>query len=139
MDNATAVTLNNFRIPGLTTRRARTTVELAPGESFMIAGLIKDQTRSNIDQLPGVKELPILGALFRSTSFQRNETELVIAVTPYVVDPLKGADVKLPTDNFVPASQMEMIMYGALGTLRGDAARISQTPSAEGPIGFMVE
>ncbi len=139
LDDATAVVLSNFRIPGITTRRARTTVELAPGESFMIAGLIKDQTRSSIDQLPGVKELPILGALFRSTEFRRNETELVIAVTPYIVDPMKGSDVKLPTDNFIPASQMEMIFYGALGTKRGDANRISQTPSVEGPIGFMVD
>ncbi len=139
LDDATAVTLNNFRIPGINTRRARTTVELAPGESFMIAGLIKDQTRSNIDQLPGVKELPVLGALFRSTSFRRNETDLVISVTPYVVDPGKGGDVQLPTATFTPASQMDRIFYGALSTLRGDAGRISQTPSVEGPIGFMVD
>ena len=105
----------------------------------MIAGLIKDQLRSNIDQLPGVKELPILGALFRSTEFQRNETELVIAVTPYVVDPLKSSEVRLPTDNFAPASQMEAFFYGALGSLTGDARRISQTPQVEGPIGFMVD
>src|SRR5690606_5306984 len=79
-----AVRISGFAIPSIQTRRAKTTVELAPGESFMIAGLIKDETRANIDQVPGMKELPILGALFRSTSFRRNETELVIAVTPYV-------------------------------------------------------
>jgi pilus assembly protein CpaC len=139
LDNSIAVTLNEFSIPGLTTRRAKTTIELAPGESFMIAGLIKDQTRSSIDNVPGVKELPVLGALFRSTQFQRNETELVIAVTPYVVDPVKSTDVKLPTDHFVPASQMEMLFYGALGSMTGDARRLSQTPSVEGPIGFMVD
>ncbi len=139
LDDSTSIVLQNFRVPGLTTRRARTTVELAPGESFMIAGLIKDQTRSNLDQLPGVKELPVLGALFRSTSFQRNETELVISVTPYLVDPMKSADVKLPTDGLIHASQMEMIFYGALSTLRGNAYRISQTPNLEGPIGFMVD
>lgn len=139
LDYSNAVTLNNFRVPAISTRRAKTTVELAPGESFMIAGLIKDQVRSSIDQLPGVKELPILGALFRSTDFQRNETELVIAITPYIVDPVKGADVKLPTDNFAPASQMETFFYGALGTMSGDIPRISQTPSVEGPIGFMVD
>jgi pilus assembly protein CpaC len=95
--------------------------------------------RASVDQLPGVKELPVLGALFRSTQFQRNETELVIAVTPYIVDPLKSSDVKLPTDNFRPASQMEQFFYGALGSLSGNASTISQTPPVEGPIGFMVD
>lgn len=139
LDTANAVLLNGFSIPAISTRRAKTTVELAPGESFMIAGLIKDQMRSSIDQLPGVKELPVLGALFRSTEFQRNETELVIAVTPYTVDPMKSGDVRLPTDDFRPASQMEMIFYGALGSLSGNASKIAQSPSAEGPIGFMVD
>lgn len=135
----TSVTISGTVVPGINTRRAKTTVELAPGESFMIAGLMKDQMKANISQLPGVKELPILGALFRSTEFQRNETELVIAVTPYVVDPMKGSDVKLPTDNFRPSSQMELFFYGALGSLSGHAQSISQTPGVEGPIGFMVD
>lgn len=134
-----AVQISGFTIPSISTRRAKTTVELAPGESFMIAGLIKDEMQGTIEQLPGVKELPILGALFRSTEFQRNETELVIAVTPYIVDPLKGSDVKLPTDNFRPSSQMEMFFFGALGSLSGNAQAISQTPPVEGPIGFMVD
>lgn len=139
LDLANAVTLEGFSIPAISTRRAKTTVELAPGESFMIAGLMKDQVRSSIDQLPGVKELPILGALFRSTNFQRNESELVIAVTPYVVDPMKSTDIRLPTDNFMPASQMESFFYGALGTINNNSLQISQTPSVEGPIGFMVD
>lgn len=139
LDSANGVTISGFTVPALSTRRAKTTVELAPGESFMIAGLIKDQVRSSIEQLPGVKELPVLGALFRSTNFQRNESELVIAVTPYIVDPMKSSDVRLPTDNFAPASQMEMLFYGTLGALSGGTLQLSQTPSAEGPIGFMVE
>lgn len=139
LDFTNAITLSGTKIPAISTRRAKTTVELAPGESFMIAGLIKDEARSTIDQLPGVKNLPVLGALFRSSDFQRNETELVIAVTPYIVDPMKSGDVRLPTDNFAPASQMEMIFYGALGTLSGNASRISRMPSAEGPVGFMVD
>lgn len=134
-----AVTISGFSIPSISTRRAKTTVELAPGESFMIAGLIKDQTSATVEQLPGVKEVPVLGALFRSTEFQRNETELVIAVTPYIVDPLKGSDVKLPTDDFRPSSQMEMFFYGALGSLSGGVPALSQTPPVEGPIGFMVD
>lgn len=133
-----AVRVSGFDIPSISTRRAKTTVEMAPGESFMIAGLIKDQMRATIDQMPGVKELPVLGALFRSTEFQRDETELVIAVTPYIVDPVKSSDVKLPTDDFRPASQMEMFFYGALGSLGGNVRTLSQTP-LEGPVGFMVD
>lgn len=124
---------DGFFAPSIITRRASTTVELAPGESFMIAGLIRDNMATQIDELPGVGEIPVLSALFRSTSFQRNETELVIAVTPYLVDPLKHSDIKMPTDDFRPASFMEQIFFGALSGTRGDS------PSAEGPSGFMVD
>lgn len=124
---------DGFVAPSLITRRASTTVELAPGEGFMIAGLIRDNMISQIDQLPGVGEVPVLSALFRSASYQRNESELVIAVTPYLVDPLKSGDIKLPTDDFRPATFMETILYGALG------APTDATPTAEGPVGFMVD
>lgn len=135
--NDRAFTLpNGTQAPSLITRRASTTVELAPGESFMIAGLIRDSITSQINQLPGASEIPILGALARSTSFQRNESELVIAVTPYLVDPLKSGDVKMPTDNFRPASTMESMFYGALGKVFGSS---SQTPSMEGPVGFITD
>lgn len=134
-----AIELDGFSIPALTTRRAKTTVELAPGESFMIAGLLRDQTQTTIDQIPGLGELPVLGALFRSTDFRRNETELVIAVTPYLVDPLTGDEVRLPTDGYRHPSMMEQFFYGALGKLSEDSLRASQTPTLEGPIGFMVD
>lgn len=137
LDQANAVTVGGVSVPALTTRRAKTTVELAPGESFMIAGLIRDQARGSISQLPGVKDLPVLGALFRSTEFQRSETELVIAVTPYVVDPVKSSDIKFPTDNFAPASQMDMFFYGALGAVSN--ARGLESSPVEGPAGFMVD
>ncbi len=139
IDPTVSTTANGLTIPGFITRRAKTTVELAPGESFMIAGLLSDRIDSTINQIPGVNEIPILSALFRSTEFRRNETELVIAVTPYIVDPLKSSDVRLPTDDFRPASTMERFFYGALGSLGGNAERISQTPSLEGPIGFMTD
>lgn len=134
-----AVVINGISIPAIATRRAKTTVELSPGESFMIAGLILDNMKSTVEQLPGAGEIPILGALFRSTAYQREETELVLAITPYLVDPMLSGDVKLPTDEFKPASVMESFFYGALGSISDDAERISQTPSLEGPIGFMVD
>lgn len=132
-DNAIKTT-DGYTAPSLITRRASTTVELAPGESFMIAGLMRDDISSTIDQLPGAGNIPVLGALFRSTAYKRNETELVIAVTPYLVDPIKGSDVKLPTDDFRPASFLESIFFGALGTTRG-----AKDPSVEGPNGFMTD
>ncbi len=105
----------------------------------MIAGLLQDTLRSGITQVPGVSEIPVLSSLFRQTSYERQETELVIAVTPYLVDPTKSSDVRLPTDDFRPASFMESVFYGAMGSLQGGVSRISQTPSLEGPVGFMVD
>jgi pilus assembly protein CpaC len=139
LSEAGAIEASGFSIPSLTTRRASTTVELAPGESFMIAGLLRDQMNSSINSLPGIKEIPVLGALFRSASYQRNETELVIAVTPYLVDPLVSSDVRLPTDNFRPASTMEMMFYGALGSISHGELKLSQTPPVEGPIGYLTD
>lgn len=126
-------------IPSLTTRKAKTTVELAPGESFMVAGLIRDQINTAIQEVPGLAEIPVLSALMRSTSYQRQETELVISVTPYIVDPVVHSDIRLPTDDFRTPSSMELFFYGALGSLSGNASKISQKPVLEGPIGFMTD
>lgn len=139
LSNEDGVIVNGLSVPAISTRRAKTTVELAPGESFMIAGLIRDEMNSTLRQFPGIKEIPVLGSLFRSTEFQRNETELVIAVTPYLVDPQKSDEVRLPSDGFRPPSTMEMFFYGALSSISHGERRLSQTPSLEGPIGFMVD
>ena len=138
-NDRTFETAGGIVAPSLVTRRASTTVELSPGESFMIAGLISDITTANIDQLPGLSEIPILSALFRSTSFQRNETELVIAVTPYLVDPVKSDAVKLPTDEFRHATFLESIFYGALGTVDRASRHYADNPSLEGPVGFITD
>ncbi len=96
ISNDHAISFSGVTAPSFSTRRASTTVELAPGESFMLAGLIQDDMTSTINQLPGAGDLPVLGALFRSTEFQRNQTELVIAVTPYLVDPRQGQRPQIP-------------------------------------------
>jgi pilus assembly protein CpaC len=88
-----AVTLNGFTIPGLTIRRAETTVELGSGQSFMIAGLLSNNVQDTVNKAPGLGDVPILGNLFKSTSFQRGETELVIIVTPYLVKPVNANDI----------------------------------------------
>ena len=128
------VNISGYVAPSIVTRRASTTLELAPGESFMLAGLLQDDMSSTIDQLPGAGDIPILGALFRSTAYQRKETELVIAVTPYIVDPIRDADVKLPTDDLRPATFLESIFFGALASSKG-----TKDPSLEGPAGFMTD
>jgi pilus assembly protein CpaC len=95
-----AVSLNGYQIPALTIRRAETTVELGSGQSFMIAGLLSNSSQNLIDKTPGAGDVPVLGALFRSTNFRKGETELVIVVTPYLVNPVDSKDIKLPTDGF---------------------------------------
>lgn len=95
-----AVTLNGFQIPALTIRRAETTVELGSGQSFMIAGLMSNSSQNSIDKVPGAGDLPIIGNLFRSSSFRKGETELVIVVTPYLVNPVNANEIVLPTDGY---------------------------------------
>lgn len=95
-----AVTLNGFQVPALTVRRAETTIELGSGQSFMIAGLMSNNAQNTIDKAPGVGDVPILGNLFKSTEFRKGQTELVIIVTPYLVNPVDANDIKLPTDGF---------------------------------------
>lgn len=100
LSNAVQVLAEGFAIPGLTTRRAETSVELASGQSFAIAGLLSDNTRSEARKIPGLGDLPILGALFQSDRFERRETELVIIVTPYVVRPVDANQLKTPVDPY---------------------------------------
>jgi len=132
-----SVDVKGMNIPAITSRRAKTTVELAPGESFMIAGLIKDNLHNEVTELPGLADIPVLGALFRSSAFRRNETELVIAVTPYLVDPVTGNDIKLPTDNFQPARTLDTVFFGALGGATSSEPMSSK--GLEGPAGFIAE
>jgi pilus assembly protein CpaC len=99
LSNSGAVTLNGFTVPALTTRRAETTVELGSGQSFMIAGLLRNTASNNINKAPFLGDLPILGALFRSTNFRREETELVVIVTPYLVRPVSG-QLATPIDGY---------------------------------------
>ncbi|WP_254514617.1 type II and III secretion system protein family protein [Novosphingobium sp. G106] len=105
-----AIVLNGFQVPALTVRRTETTVELGSGQSFMIAGLMKNSSQNAIKKMPGAGDLPILGALFRSTSFQKGETELVIVVTPYLVNPVDAKDIKLPTDGYNAPNELQRIL-----------------------------
>ena len=100
LSSAGSIRLNGFEIPSLTTRRAETTVELGSGQSFMIGGLLSNTGSNSVEKAPFLGDIPILGALFRSQGFRRNETELVIVVTPYLVKPVNDAQIALPTDGY---------------------------------------
>jgi pilus assembly protein CpaC len=102
---------NSISVPALTVRRADTTIEVGSGDSFAIAGLLQDTVTQNTSAVPLLGELPVLGALFRSDSFQRNESELVIIVTPYVVRPARDpATLHQPDDLYVPPTDLERIL-----------------------------
>jgi pilus assembly protein CpaC len=100
-------------IPALTVRRAETTIELGSGQSFAIAGLLQKTSLDNTNGLPWIGDVPVLGALFKSNDFQRGESELVIIVTPYVVQPAPGPSaLHAPTDGFRPATDLSRILLG---------------------------
>jgi pilus assembly protein CpaC len=121
LSSAGAVTLQGTQIPALTTRRAETTVELGSGQSLMIGGLLQNQHDNAVTKTPGLGDVPILGSLFRSNAFQRNETELVIIVTPYLVKPVNNmADIHLPTDGIKAPTDLGRVLLGQLST--GDGA-----------------
>ena len=138
-----AITTGGLTIPALSVRRAETTVELGSGESFAIAGLIQNNQNNDISKYPGLGDIPILGTLFRSTRFQRNETELVIIVTPYVVRPVGSTKaLRAPTDGLEPASDLERIFLDRLTkTSRPDAATAIGVGGTrlQGQAGFMFE
>jgi len=145
IDPSTSVIISGISVPGFTVRRAHTTVELRDGESFTIAGLLSDNYQNSIRQLPFVGDLPVLGALFRSTSFQKDQTELVMVVTPHIVSP-RDAKVATPADQFVPPSDFELFLKGAqTGTAADlspeDRALMSIDPSkggVDGPYGHVL-
>jgi pilus assembly protein CpaC len=125
-----AITISGFQVPALTVRRAETTVELGSGQSFMIAGLMSNNAQNTIDKAPGVGDLPILGNLFRSTEFRKGQTELVIVVTPYLVNPVDDSEIHLPTDGFSAPNVAEQLLLNAEN--RGVSGARRPMPQAAG-------
>ncbi len=123
----------------LSSNKAETTVELPSGGSIVIAGLLQNDIRNTVRGFPGLKDIPVLGALFRSVDFAKEETELVISVTAYLVAPVNNRDIALPTDGFAPASDFDLYF---LGRLHDVYARPGEPPPSEplqGPIGYLME
>ncbi|KMS60275.1 secretion system protein [Novosphingobium barchaimii LL02] len=130
-----AVSLGGYTIPALTVRRTETTVELGSGQSFMIAGLLSNNTANSIQKMPGAGDLPILGSLFRSTGYRRGETELVIVVTPYLVNPVDGSQIALPTDGFNSPNELQRLLgnMGSDGVSGAKRSGPTQAPSSTVP------
>jgi pilus assembly protein CpaC len=139
-----AVVIEGLKIPALSVRRAETTVELGSGQSFAVAGLLQNNSRTVASRVPGLSDVPVLGSLFNSTQFQRNETELVIVVTPYLVSPVSqpGA-LQAPTDGYVPASDLERIFVGRLNKPgQADKSSLLFGPGGvrlHGDVGFILD
>jgi pilus assembly protein CpaC len=114
LDFSTAVRVEGFVSPGISTRRASTKIELADGQSFAIAGLLREAVRADVAKFPLLGDLPVIGPLFQSKSFQKSETELVIIVTPHLVKPVELAKQYLPTDSYVEPSDVEFYLQGAI-------------------------
>ena len=127
LDYSNAVPFGGTRVPALTTRRAETTVELGSGQSFMIAGLMANSHNNTFDKTPGIGDVPVLGALFRSNAFQRSETELVIIITPYLVKPVNGNDIALPTDGYKAPTDLQRVLLGQLTDGQSGAQRPKPT------------
>lgn len=138
LSNTGAVTLSNISIPAIKKRTAKSTVELPSGGSLALAGLIKDDLRQNIDGMPGLKDLPVLGNLFRSRDFIREETELVVIVTPYVVRPTARQKLGRPDDGLAAATDAKANFLGHINRVYGTNVQPSHG-SLKDDYGFIVE
>ncbi len=129
----------NLTIPALTVRRAETSVELPSGGSMMIAGLIQQQTRENIDALPGAGAIPVLGSLFRSRDYLSGDTEMVVLVTAYLVDPNNPGAFQTPADGLRFANDAETILFGKLNKTVQAPPGANAGRTWQGPIGYVIE
>ena len=134
------IELNGITVPSLTTRRTETTVDLASGQSFAIAGLLQNNVTQSIQKFPGLGSVPILGALFRSDKFERNESELVIIVTPYIVRPTSNQRLAAPTDGYIAPTDTQRVANGADYTPTQPRHASGPVPASGrsliGPVGF---
>jgi pilus assembly protein CpaC len=138
-----SILINSISIPALTTRNAETTVELASGQSFAIAGLLQHNSQQDASKTPFLGDIPILGALFKSDRYQRNETELVIVVTPYLVKPVSANAIATPVDGLTPPTDAQRIFYGTKNQQKipeaGNAPRGRDGNTVIGPAGFQLD
>ena len=139
LDFTNAVTVSGFRIPAMTKREARTTIELRDGQSFAIAGLLQTEGLRNISQVPWIGSVPVLGALFRSASFQQHETDLVVIVTPHLVAPgTPGQTLTSPLEQRLPGNDADLFLVGAPDVAKKYKDYVSTGGGLQGPYGFLM-
>jgi pilus assembly protein CpaC len=126
-------------IPSIKTRRAETTLEIPSGGSMAMAGLIQEQTKQAINGLPGLDQVPVFGALFRSQDFINNQTELMVLVTPHVVRAVAQKELSRPDDGFAPASDSQSALLGRINRIYGVAARVDPVAGVQGNFGFIID
>jgi len=136
LDYTNAVTTNNFVIPGLLSREMDTHVEVRDGQTFSIAGLLQDTSRNVINKFPVLGDIPVLGALFRSTNYQKNETELVALVTPHLVKPMAPGQARLPDDKYLEPDDIDVYLLGREQGRPKPAPAPAPAPAAPLPPGF---
>ena len=139
LTNQGAVILSNIAIPALKVRRAETVVELPSGGSIVMAGLLSDQSKQALSGYPGLKNLPVLGTLFRSRDYLKNETELVVIVTPYVVKPVPRQQLAQPDQGFGWASDVDSDLLGQMNRVYGRNPERAPVGKFDGDVGFIVE
>lgn len=138
LSSAAGISVGGVSIPGLKKREAKSTVELPSGGTLALAGLMSDDVRQNMDGLPGAKDIPILGTLFRSRDYIKNETELVVIVTPYLVHATSRQQIASPTDGLAPATDMKANFLGHLHRVYGKGEAMPEG-GLKGDYGFIVE
>jgi pilus assembly protein CpaC len=138
-DTGAVTTVPGLTLPGLKVRRAETTLELPSGGSMVMAGLIQDQTKQNIDGTPGAKDIPGIGALFRARDLESEETELVVIVTPYLVSPAAESDLSTPSDGYRGANDVDAIVLGRLNRVYAAPDADVEGMNWRGPIGFILD
>jgi pilus assembly protein CpaC len=143
MSNDNAITLNqagnSLTVPSIKTRRAETTLEIPSGGSMAMAGLIQEQTKQAVNGLPGLDQLPVLGALFRSQDFVNNQTELMVLVTPYVVRAVAQKELSRPDDGFAPASDSQSTLLARINRIYGLVAHVDTIGVSQGSFGFIID
>jgi pilus assembly protein CpaC len=130
---------NTLTIPSIKTRRAETTLEIPSGGSLAMAGLIQEQTKQAINGLPGLMQLPVLGALFKSRDYVNRQTELMVLVTPYVVRAVAQKDLSRPDDGFVDSSDPSSVIAGTINRIYGVSARVDAARPARSIFGFITD
>jgi pilus assembly protein CpaC len=138
-ENALQGGVNGTTIPSIKTRRAETTLEIPSGGSMAMAGLIQEQTKQAVNGMPGVDQLPVLGALFRSQDYVNHETELMVLVTPYVVRAVAQKELSRPDDGFASASDSQSTLLARMNRIYGIAARVDPVTGQQSNFGFFID